>query len=95
MSETGRILTTLGSLPAGSLLDEPGLAGALDVAGRTIREMVARGELPPPIRVASRNTWLAGRVLSWLNARAELEEKARPLEDSALTSRLTHGRVSA
>ena len=64
------ILTDLAQLPEKALLDESALAQALRVTKRTIRRMVARYELPPPVRFGGRSTWLAGGVLGWFEERA-------------------------
>ena len=65
-----KIVLALAELPAKALLDECALAAALKVTQRTIRRMVARFELPPPILLAGRSTWIADRVLAHLEARA-------------------------
>jgi predicted DNA-binding transcriptional regulator AlpA len=58
-----RLLTRLAELPAKTLLDEQALAQALAVTTRTVRRMVQRGELPPPVRFAGRSTWFNEAVL--------------------------------
>jgi len=75
----GVIITDLASLPEAALLDEEALANMLQVTRRTVRRMVARFELPPPIRLANRSTWRAGTILSWIERRiaAEAEKAAR------------------
>src|SRR5207249_10021577 len=83
---SGNIITTLAELPDRTLLDETALAEALGVTKRTIRRMVGRFELPPPVRFAGRSTWQVGRVVVWFEARAdrrarEAERQARKLED--------------
>lgn len=68
----------LAALPDRALLDEAALAVALGVCKRTIRKMVSRYELPPPVRQGGRSTWLAGKVFAWITARMEAaERKAR------------------
>ena len=71
----GVIVTALGSVPAGTLLDETALAEVLRISKRTVRAMVGRYELPPPQSFAGRSTWIAGRVLVWVNTRAERLER--------------------
>ena len=61
----------LARLPAAAILDESRLAGALCVTPRTVRRMVTRHELPPPVRLAGRSCWLAGRVLAHIDAACE------------------------
>ena len=77
----GVCITTLAELPPAALLDETALAAALGVTKRTIRRMVGRYELPPPVRFAGRSTWQAGAVLRWFEAAAE--RKAREAERAA------------
>jgi len=68
---TTGILATLATLPTSAMLTETALADALGVNKRTIRRMVQRGELPPGVPFAGRKTWLAGKVLSHFELRAE------------------------
>ena len=84
--ESGVIITRLAELPRGTLLDEKALAKVLSVTRRTIRRMVGRYELPPPVRFSGRSMWQAGRVLDWFEARAdrlarEAERSARRLRE--------------
>jgi len=69
------VITSLAELHPEALVDEGVLAEAFGVSGRTIRRMVNRYELPPPIRVAGRPMWLAGNVTAWLKDKAEQAEK--------------------
>jgi len=70
------VLTFLAELPREALLDEGAMARAFGVSERTIRRMVERHELPPSVRNAGKSMWFAGRVLDWIEARAEEREKA-------------------
>ena len=67
----GRSITSLAKMPEKTMLDELALAAALRVSKRTIRRMVSRYELPPPFRFAGKSTWLVGKVLAHIEARAE------------------------
>lgn len=69
------VITDLAELPKEALLDEKAIAKAFGVCARTIRRMVTRYELPPPIRVAGKSMWISGRVLDWFNNEAEKAEK--------------------
>lgn len=69
------IFTALAELPGRAILTEAAMAKAFGVTGRTIRRMVARYELPPPMSISGRSTWFAGRVLAWLEGRAERQER--------------------
>ncbi len=73
--DAGRTLTGLASLAPEALVDETALARHLAVTKRTVRRMVARYELPPPVRLAGRATWRVGRVLAWIEARADKAER--------------------
>ena len=59
------VITALAELPQKALLDESAMAKVFSVTPRTIRRMVQRFELPPPIPFAGRSIWLAGRVLAF------------------------------
>ena len=63
--------TDLSKLPEKMLLDESALAKILGVTKRTVRRMVNRFELPPPVRLRGKSTWFAGRVLRYIEDRAE------------------------
>ena len=81
----GFLAQELAELPQKTLLDETQLARMLHVTRRTVRRMVSRGELPPPIRLAGRSVWLAGNILKHFEAAAEraereAEQEARRLE---------------
>ena len=69
------IISALAEFPKETLLDESAMGHAFNVCARTIRRMVVRYELPPPIPVAGKSMWIAGRVLAWLEANAERAEK--------------------
>ena len=69
--ESGVIITRLAELPRATLLDEKALAQTFGVTKRTVRRMVGRYELPPPVSFAGRSMWQVGKVLSWFEARAD------------------------
>ncbi len=75
VSVTPGVYDTLARLPKQALLDEGAMARAFGVNGRTIRRMVNRHELPPPLKRAGRALWFAGRVLDWLEEEASLLAK--------------------
>ena len=77
-TDHGVLITTLAGLPERALLDENALAKSLKVTKRTVRRMVARFELPPPVSFAGRSMWQVGRVMCWFEKRADrLEREAR------------------
>ena len=65
----------LGELPPGAIVTEEALARMFGVTRRTVRRMVGRFELPPPIRLSGRSVWLVGRILSHIEAAAERAER--------------------
>jgi predicted DNA-binding transcriptional regulator AlpA len=69
------VIVDLAGMPAKAILNEHALARALGVTQRTIRRMVQRNELPPPIPMAGQAVWFAGRVLEHAETRAERAEK--------------------
>jgi len=70
----GLVLDGLATLAPNALVDQAALAAALRVNPRTVRRMVARGELPEAVKLGSRRLWLAGRVVEHLAGRAERAE---------------------
>ncbi|HEY3324257.1 MAG TPA: hypothetical protein VGP72_27650 [Planctomycetota bacterium] len=83
---TGVVITTLAVLPAQTLIDERALALSFGVTARTVRRMVARHELPPPVRMAGRATWIAGKVLAHVEARAERAARKAQQEEQRLAA---------
>jgi len=71
----GVLIDSLARLPEKTILDEHRLASLLGVTGRTVRRMVQRHELPPPISFGGRSCWFAGRVLAHLDAQFERAER--------------------
>ncbi len=69
------IITGFAELPRDAIIDEAAVAKAFGVVTRTIKRMVARYELPPPILLASKRCWKAGAILDWLNDNIERAEK--------------------
>lgn len=55
---------------AARLIDEGELGVRLGIAQRTVRDLVARGELPQPLRVGGLNRWRWQTVLAHLEARS-------------------------
>lgn len=67
----GRVIDKLAALAERTILDEGALANALNVCRRTIRNMVERGELPPPVPFAGRSSWIVGKILAHFEKRSE------------------------
>lgn len=69
------VITGLAELPREAILNEAALARVFGVVPRTIKRMVARYELPPPVLLASKRCWKVGTVLGWIDASIERTEK--------------------
>ena len=68
------VLRGLAGLDPKTMLDQDTLAERLGVSSRTIRRMVKRFEIPPPIRLNTRSVWFVGKVLEHLEARAKVAQ---------------------
>ena len=75
MSEPGVIMRVLAELPERTVLDETRLAHLLHVTPRTVRRMVSRFELPPPVPLGGKSVWMAGRVLDYIDSAAEQRQR--------------------
>jgi predicted DNA-binding transcriptional regulator AlpA len=71
----GMLIHSLAALPGRSILDEAKLAHLLGVTTRTIRRMVGRFELPPPVSLGGKSVWMAGRVLDHIEAVADRRQQ--------------------
>jgi len=71
----GLLIDELAQLPEKTILDEGRFADILKITPRTLRRMVQRAELPPPISLGGRSVWLSDRILLYLNSAAEQAEK--------------------
>ncbi|GAJ12285.1 unnamed protein product [marine sediment metagenome] len=67
----GVLIGGLARLPEKTILNGRQLASILKVTPRTVRRMVRRNELPPPVPLAGNSVWLVGRVLAHIEAAAE------------------------
>jgi len=80
LQSAARLITGLAVLPAKTLLDERAIASLFNVTTRTVRRMIARFELPPPVMLAGRSTWIAERVIAHIEERAERAARRAALE---------------
>jgi predicted DNA-binding transcriptional regulator AlpA len=48
-------------------IDQHELAEYLGVSTRTVRTLIKRGELPPPIRIGRKQFWLKDKLTRWLH----------------------------
>ena len=65
------VVDVLGTLPAGALITEKGLAQILGKCTASIKAAVERGELPRPVRLMGKNTWTAGTIIRHMESRIE------------------------
>jgi predicted DNA-binding transcriptional regulator AlpA len=88
--DSGRVVSGFASLAPETLLDETAVAQVLRVSKRTVRRMVARYELPPPVPFGGRSFWQVGRVVAWFERRADrLEREARRRSDRIAARQLS------
>ena len=74
-SKQGLLIEALAALPDKAIVDETRLASVFGVTCRTVRRMVSRYELPPPVQLAGRSCWIAGRILRHIESTAERAER--------------------
>ena len=74
-SAQGLLIDALAALPDKAILDETRLATVFGVTCRTVRRMVSRYELPPPVQLAGRSCWIVERILRHIEAAAERAER--------------------
>jgi predicted DNA-binding transcriptional regulator AlpA len=68
---SGEICADLGALPPGTLITEKALAQLLGRSVKSIKRAVARGELPPPVRLVGASRWTAGAIVRHVEKRLE------------------------
>ncbi len=76
------VCAKIGALPPGALVTEKGLATMMGKSAKSIRRAVARGELPPPVRLMGQLSWTAGAIVRHIEKR--LEVAAREAERESL-----------
>ncbi|HBC89308.1 MAG TPA: hypothetical protein DCZ94_20395 [Lentisphaeria bacterium] len=74
-NKKGLLVDELAKLPEKTIMDEGKLASILKISTRTLRRLVQRAEIPPPISLGGRSVWLSDRILAYLNTSAEQAEK--------------------
>ena len=72
------ICAELGAMPSGALITEKALAALLGRTAKSIKRAVARGELPPPVRILGELRWTVGSLLRHIEKR--LDDAARESE---------------
>ena len=79
-ADSGRTDSELSQMDEGQLLTEREVAKLLAVCGRTIRRLVAAGELKAPVHVGRASRWFTRDVVEYLeNLKARRDQK-RPQE---------------
>ncbi len=53
------------------LLGTKEVCATLGVADRTLRNLVARGDFPPPFQVGGLNRWRPDDIVDWINSRQQ------------------------
>lgn len=71
----GLLIDVLAKMPERAIIDQTKLAEIIGVKTRTVRRMVARFQLPPPVKFEKHSVWLAGRILNHLEKLSEEAEK--------------------
>lgn len=71
------VCAALGELGDGAVITEKGLAEMFGRHPMTIKRAVARGELPPPVRLFGTPVWTAGVIVKHLQSRLEAESVDR------------------
>ena len=61
----------LGDLGDGAAISTAFLAHEMGVSEVTVKRMIARGELPPPVSMGKWNIWTAGWLRGWIEMRLE------------------------
>jgi excisionase family DNA binding protein len=64
-------------------IDQHDVAKFLGVSTRTVRTLIKRGELPPPIRIGRKQFWLKGEFTRWLHDGGTASDPMRSDQDGA------------
>jgi predicted DNA-binding transcriptional regulator AlpA len=59
-------------------IDQHDVAKYLGVSTRTVRTLIKRGELPPPIRIGRKQFWLQDKFTRWLHDGGTVSVQMRP-----------------
>ncbi len=74
------ISVELGTLPPNTLITEKALAKLLGRAAKSIKRAVARGELPPPVRILGEPRWTVGAILRHIEKRLDVAAHEAEIE---------------
>ena len=68
---TQHIVEELAASPPGTIIFEQGLAAMFHRHPSALRRAVARGELPPPVRMLGRRAWTTDAIVTHMRERQE------------------------
>ena len=80
-SKMPEIISEIGALPPHTLIFEKGLCEIFKRHSASVKRAIARGELPPPIRLFGQPVWTADVINKHFEAR--FEEAARDADSTA------------
>ena len=66
-----KVITDFAELKPGTLVNVTFVADALGVSERTVRRMVQRHQLPPPISFGNASLWLIEHLLDYVSSASE------------------------
>jgi excisionase family DNA binding protein len=69
-------------------IDQHDVARYLGVSTRTVRNLIERGELPPPIRIGRKQLWLKEEFTRWLHDGGTASRQSRSARKPARSVRL-------
>ena len=69
------VLTEIAALPEGAVITEQALARMLGKCRKTVKRMVERNELPPPVRMNGKPVWTAGAILKHIEERLQVAKR--------------------
>jgi hypothetical protein len=78
------VVADLAALPPGAVVYEQAMAAYFHRHPMSIKRAVARGELPPPVRLLGRNAWTAGAIVQHLQQRQEQAGRRRAAMDERI-----------
>ena len=64
-------------------IDQHDVAKYLGVSTRTVRTLIKRGDLPPPIRIGRKQFWLKDKFTRWLHDGGTASVRLRPSSSPA------------
>lgn len=71
VKENPGVYVEIARLPDRAIVTEEALSRMLSVTCRTVRRMVQRNEIPPPVALAGKAVWFVGNILEHIQKRVE------------------------